>query len=102
MQNDTIKIGICDDSKTDSDYISSLVKKWGKYKNPNIVTFSSAEEFLFNYEEEKDYDILLLDIEMKGMDGVSLAMISPTEVMFRGTFVCYMLDSTSIFKSVYH
>jgi DNA-binding LytR/AlgR family response regulator len=73
MQNDTIKIGICDDSKTDSDYISSLVKKWGKYKNPNIVTFSSAEEFLFNYEEEKDYDILLLDIEMKGMDGVTLA-----------------------------
>ena len=28
---------------------------------------------MFHYEEKKDYDILLLDIEMSRMDGVSLA-----------------------------
>ena len=35
--------------------------------------FQSAEEFLFHYEDDKKYDILLLDIEMKQMNGVELA-----------------------------
>ena len=34
--------------------------------------FESAQAFLFHYEEHKDYDVLL-DIEMPGMDGVSMA-----------------------------
>ena len=29
--------------------------------------------FCLHYAEHKDYDILLLDIEMEGMDGISLA-----------------------------
>lgn len=33
----------------------------------------SAEAFLFHYAEKKDYDILLLDIEMGAIDGVTLA-----------------------------
>lgn len=40
---------------------------------PSSVRLSSAESFLFCYDEESDFDILLLDIEMDGMDGVSLA-----------------------------
>lgn len=36
-------------------------------------TFTSAESFLFHYAEESDYDILLLDIEMGGLDGVTMA-----------------------------
>lgn len=35
--------------------------------------FPSAENFLFRYRDKSDYDILLLDIEMGGMDGVSMA-----------------------------
>ena len=35
--------------------------------------FPSAEAFLFQYAEEKDFDILLLDIEMGGMDGLTMA-----------------------------
>ena len=35
--------------------------------------FESTQAFLFHYEENKDYDVLLLDIEMPGMDGVSMA-----------------------------
>ena len=33
----------------------------------------SPESFLFQYAEQKDYDILLLDIEMQSMNGVALA-----------------------------
>lgn len=36
-------------------------------------TFESAEGFLFDYAEHKDYHILLLDIEMKAINGIELA-----------------------------
>ena len=38
-----------------------------------INEYSSAESFLFVYEEKKDYDLLLLDIEMDGINGVEMA-----------------------------
>lgn len=69
------KIAICDDRKEDIEYISSIVKDWasGKGHSVTIKDFQSAEEFLFHYDDESDYDILLLDIEMGAMNGVELA-----------------------------
>lgn len=69
------KIAICDDNEADVQYISSLVSSWASKDNMQIQinTFSSAEAFLFHYSEQKDYDILLLDIEMEKMDGVTMA-----------------------------
>lgn len=69
------KIAICDDLESDRDYLKDLLNKWANdYSHLlNVDTFSSAESFLFRYEEAKDYDILLLDIEMGLMDGVSMA-----------------------------
>lgn len=71
----TYKFAICDDNPTDLQYISSLVSRWAVERDVqvHIDTFSSAEAFLFHYEEEKDYDILLLDIEMEQMDGITMA-----------------------------
>lgn len=73
MANGTYKIAVCDDSRADTEYIAGLVREWGAGGSVSIETFSSAEAFLFRYAEEKDFDILLLDIEMSGMDGVSMA-----------------------------
>ena len=69
------KIAICDDEANVIEYVSSIVSNWALANGHTIVlrTFSSAESFLFAYEDENDYDILLLDIEMEKMDGVSLA-----------------------------
>lgn len=69
------KIAICDDSDADRQYISNLVSRWGEDTGNTVHTssFCSAENFLFQYAEKNDYDILLLDIEMGAMDGVSLA-----------------------------
>lgn len=69
------KIAICDDLESDRDYLKDLLNKWANdYSHLlNVYTFSSAESFLFRYEEAKDYNILLLDIEMGLMDGVSMA-----------------------------
>lgn len=69
------KIAICDDSSADREYISSLVTRWAEREGHTaaLSTFCSAEEFLFGYEEDPNFDILLLDIEMGGMDGVTMA-----------------------------
>jgi len=69
------KIAICDDESSVITYISSIVEKWAKEYQHDIQlqNFPSAESFLFSYEEANDYDILLLDVEMGQMDGVSLA-----------------------------
>ena len=69
------KIAICDDSDADRQYISGLVSDWGVNTGHTvqISDFTSAESFLFHYAEKSDYDILLLDIEMGTMDGVTMA-----------------------------
>ena len=69
------KIAICDDCDVDRQYISNMVTLWGERSGHivHIDRFSSAEQFLFCYAEEGDYDILLLDIEMGTMDGVTMA-----------------------------
>ena len=71
----TYKIAICDDSQADREYISNLVLRWSENATQmvQIDVFASAENFLFQYEEKKDYDVLLLDIEMGAMDGVTMA-----------------------------
>jgi len=38
-----------------------------------VEVFPSAESFLFRYAEDKQWDILLLDIEMGAMGGVTIA-----------------------------
>jgi len=69
------KIAVCDDSDADRQYVMNLVEKWAKTAGANlsVSAFASGEEFLFQYQDHGDYDILLLDIEMGRMDGVALA-----------------------------
>ncbi len=69
------KIAICDDSQADRDFISEIVRQWAAAASHiiHIDTFISAENFMFHYADVKDYDILLLDIEMGGMSGVAMA-----------------------------
>ena len=70
-----LNIAVIDDNQTDTKYVSGLVNLWAEAASHTvrIRAFQSAEEFLFHYEEDKDFDILLLDIEMGGMNGVELA-----------------------------
>lgn len=71
----TCKIAVCDDNELDIRYILPLVESWAVQRGILIQTdtFSSAEAFLFHDATHKSYDILLLDIEMEGMDGIRLA-----------------------------
>ena len=69
------KVAICDDSDADRRYIMDMVRSWASAAGHEVQIdgFPSAESFLFHYAGESDYDILLLDIEMGAMDGVTMA-----------------------------
>ena len=69
------KVAICDDSDADRRYIMNMVRSWASATGHEVQIdgFPSAESFLFRYAGESDYDILLLDIEMGAMDGVTMA-----------------------------
>jgi len=70
-----IKIAICDDEHQQAEYIKMLVNKWANANNIkiNIAMFGSAENFKAAWNENKAFDILLLDIEMGGQNGIELA-----------------------------
>lgn len=69
------RVAICDDDRDELNALRSLAEKWGRISGRpcQVSVFSSAEAFLFAYEEDKQWDILLLDVEMAGMSGISLA-----------------------------
>lgn len=69
------RIAICDDSATDAEFVQSILNSWSAQRQVSIQSevFPSAESFLFRYAEDKKWDILLLDIEMGAMDGVTMA-----------------------------
>lgn len=69
------RIAVCDDSPADREYTAGLVRGWAVEtdRDVRLSLFSSGENFLFRAEDEGSFDILLLDIEMGAMDGVTLA-----------------------------
>ena len=69
------RVAIVDDSITDAEFVQGILNCWADLRQTIIqaVVFPSAERFLFRYAEDKDWDILLLDIEMGAMDGITMA-----------------------------
>ena len=70
-----LKIGICDDDAAQVALTENLTAQWARENghNAGIKTYKNAESLLFDFEGESDFDILLLDIEMGDMNGVTLA-----------------------------
>ena len=69
MTGDEIFVTICDDDSMQREYLSALLSRWPQ--KTRVKACASAEEFLFSGIE--DTDILLLDVQMPGMDGMALA-----------------------------
>lgn len=69
------RIAVCDDEQSQ---LQNLTKKLSLYAEAHHVsfhidTYPSAEAFLFAFEENRNIDLLLLDIEMAEMNGIELA-----------------------------
>lgn len=98
-----MKIAICEDD----DLMLKIIKNntdnfFSENKISGIIeTFKSAEAFLFNYDENPDYDILLLDIQMKGISGIELAhklrlLGDKCQIIFITSITDYVYDGYSV------
>jgi len=69
------RAAIVDDRGVDAEYVLTALKNWAREREISVQAqrFDSAEQFLFSYADDKRWDILLLDIEMEAMDGVTMA-----------------------------
>ena len=70
-----LKIAVCDDDAAQRVYLTEIVSAWSK-RNCHLTEirqYQEAKIFLFDYDTEKDFDILLLDIEMPGTNGIDIA-----------------------------
>lgn len=70
-----MKIAIVDDETGEQEIIAKYIGEWAK-ANHELTEFSffeSSEAFLFAWEDDKDYALLVLDIEMGEINGLELA-----------------------------
>ena len=96
-------VAICDDAAADRDYLQTLVKRWAADRGHRVelTLYPSAESFLYRYAEDKDVQILLLDIEMGPMDGVSLARTlrkenDAVQIVFITGYLDYIADGYEV------
>lgn len=70
-------IAICDDSKEDISYVKGIICEAKAEKNIDfkIDEFMSGEELVSNLDRGFDYDLLILDMQLGGMDGDETAQI---------------------------
>ena len=70
-----INIAICEDDQNQMLINKKYIERWAKVSNSevNILTYPSAESFLFNWNYEQHVDIILLDIAMGKISGIELA-----------------------------
>lgn len=99
------KIAVCDDNPADAGYVADVIRRWAQARAVlmEIERFPSAEAFWFQYEENRCYDILFLDIEMEpeGMNGIELAAKlrendSSIQLVFVTGYMDYIADGYDV------
>jgi two-component system response regulator LytT len=92
-----IRIAICDDEKHMSAHIRTMASDFFRKKNREIQfrIFTSGEELL-NYDGQ--IDILFLDIQMTGMDGLETARKLRAD-KFRGFLIFITVLKEMVFQS---
>ena len=69
-----MKIAICDDEKIMQEYLKEEIDSYFQSLDVLTLCYSSGEELLADYEKQQ-YDMVFLDIEMKGLNGLQVAKL---------------------------
>lgn len=94
-----MKICICDDNLNMHDEIKQLITEFfSRTDIPEFLCFVSGEELLHHYSNGNEFDIVFLDIEMFGINGIETAekikKISPeTIIIFVSSHKNYVFDA---------
>ena len=72
-----MKIAVCEDEERYIEPIILYVQEWAEIKGvfTEVFTYGSAEKFLYDWEDNEDYDLIILDIKMGTITGMELAKI---------------------------
>ena len=70
----TMTICYCEDESAQAKAFAIKIDQWAKNKNTAVRAdlFECAEEYLFKAEQNA-YDVIFLDISMRGQNGMELA-----------------------------
>ena len=70
-----MRIAVCDDEEAQRKLITKYLQEWSlsRKKPVEVVEFADGESFWFCWEDDKSFDLLVLDIEMGALSGVELA-----------------------------
>ena len=70
-----MRVAICDDEQVQCQLLTKQLHEWAKEQSVllEVVPFCNAESFLFHWEDDKKFDLLVLDIEMGELSGMELA-----------------------------
>lgn len=72
-----MKIAIIEDEPVHADLLDQFLQNWSSQRQMpvRILHYSSAENFLFEWETEQDFDALFVDIQMRQMNGMEMAKL---------------------------
>lgn len=72
---DFLNIAVIEDEKSHADILVKYIMLWlGQQEcKGRVQAFSDAESFLFEWEENRTWDVLFIDIQMPGISGLELA-----------------------------
>ena len=70
-----MKIAIIEDEAVHSKLLADFIRDWAAEAKEllTLQCFENATQFLFHYESEQNWDLLFVDIQMEGMNGMELA-----------------------------
>ena len=72
-----MKIAVCEDEAVQVNLLNNKIKKWANDYDIEVTinNFTTAESFLFEWEDYDKYDIIFLDIKLGKISGVELSNI---------------------------